>query len=230
MGTRKGKDIMVRKLEVLSLALAAFAALNALAACTASAAGERFHSEVEPTIVTAANTNTFVFSSSGASTECTTIVFKGTMRVRTEATWTMHPGYAGCTFLGEPATVDTAGCNYVFGAETASSVIPVEIECTAGAAMKVTSPGCTLTFGGQKLTGGVSVTNEGSGSTRDSRVVWEVGTTFSKSGSLCFLFSGTTGTLKGTTTVKGFIDNGVSGNIDEGATYTEGAQVGIWWE
>lgn len=63
---------------------------------------------------------------------------------------------------------------------------------------------------------------------------------FIKTGSLCFLVSGTTGVYSGTTTLKGYVDNGVSGPIDEvegaapgtdkSAVYTEGAQVGIWWE
>jgi hypothetical protein len=231
---------MIRNLKALGLALVALVALSALVASSASAAGERFHSEVEPTILTGTNTNTHVFAAGSAHVECTEATFRGTATLKTEATQTVHPTYNGCTFLGEPATVDTTGCNYVFSSETVAGVLPVEIECTSGYAIKVTSPGCTLTFGAQKNTGGVTVTNEGSGTTRDSKVVSSTGATFTKSGSLCFLVSGTTGTYTGTTTVKGFKDEGVTGPIDEteGAApgkdvttvYKEGAQVGVWWE
>jgi hypothetical protein len=231
---------MIHPLRTLGLASAVFIAIGALAASGASAAGERFHSEVEPTILTGVNTNTFVISMAGANTECTSATLSGTAPLKTEATMTLHPTYSNCTFLGEPATLDTTGCNFVFGSETVAGKLPVETECTTGYSIKLTSPGCTLTFGPQKDTGGLTVTNESSGSTRDFKAVWEVGVFFSKSGSLCFLISGTTGTIKGTMTVKGFKDEGVTGPIDEteGAApgkdvttvYKEGAQVGIWWE
>jgi hypothetical protein len=221
---------MIRNLKALGLALVALVALSAVVAGSASAAGERFHSEAEPTIITGVSTNTHVFAAGGANVECTGAEFKGTSKVKTETTQTVHPTYTGCTFIGEKATIDTAGCNYVFGSETVEGRLPVEIECTTGSSIKVTAPGCTLTFGAQKNTGGVTVTNEGSGNLRDSKVVSSTGATFTKSGSLCFLVSGTTGTYTGTTTVKGFKDEGVTGNIDEGATYKEGAQVGVWWE
>jgi len=231
---------MIRNLKALGLALVALVALSAVAAGSASAAGERFHSEVEPTIITGTSTNTHVFSAGGANVECTSATFNGTSTLKTEATQTVHPTYSGCTFIGEPATVDTTGCNYVFGSETVGGKLPAEIECTTGYSIKVTTPGCTLTFAAQKNTGGLTVTNEGAGSTRDTKTVSETGATFSKSGPLCFLVSGTTGTYKGTTTVKGFKDEGVTGPIDEteGAApgkdvttvYKEGAQVGIWWE
>jgi hypothetical protein len=231
---------MIRNLKALGLALVALVALSAVVAGSASAAGERFHSEVEPTIITGTSTNTHVFAASGATVECTGATFSGTSTLKTETTQTVHPTYSGCTFFGEPASVDTTGCNYVFESETVAGKMPAEIECTAGYAIKVTSPGCTLTFGPQKNTGGLVVTNEGAGTTRDTKTISETGATFSKSGPLCFAISGTTGTYKGTTTVKGFKDNGVTGPIDETegvapgkdvtAVYNEGAQVGIWWE
>jgi hypothetical protein len=236
----KGKATMIRNLKALGLALVALGALSAISAGGASAAGERFHSEVEPTILTGTNTNTQVTAFGGANIECTSVTFRGTATLKTESTLTLHPTYSGCSFLGEPATFDTTGCNYVFSSETVGGRLPGEIECTTGYAIKLTSPGCTLTFGAQKNTGGLAATNEGSGSTRDSKYVLQIGVTFSKSGSLCFLISGTTGTCSGTITVKGFKDEGVTGPIDEteGAApgkdvttiYKEGAQVGVWWE
>jgi hypothetical protein len=229
---------MTMNLKKLALAVVAGLLLSILTTSSASAAGERFHSEVEPTIVTGLNTNTHVFSPPGAPVECTEATFRGTTGLKTEALAIVHPTYFGCTFLGEPATVLTTGCSYVIRSETVSGKLPVETECLAGFAIKVKVPACTLTFGPQKNTGGVIVTNEGSGVTRDVKVVSETGATFSKSGSLCFLVSGTTGTYKGTATVKGFKDVEIDGRPDEvnaegkdeTAVYVEGAQVGIWWE
>jgi hypothetical protein len=204
------------------------------------AAGERFHSEVEPTILTGTNVGTHSIVTGETKLECTSVTFRGTAKLKTEATLTLHPAYSGCTYLGEPAAFDTTGCNYVFSSETIAGRLPAEIECTTGYAMKLTTPACTLSFSAHKNTGGLTVTNEGSGTTRSSKAVSATGVTFSKSGPLCFLVSGTTGTLTGTILFKGFNDNGVSGPIDEteGAApgkdvttvYTEGAQVGIWWE
>jgi hypothetical protein len=232
---------MIRNLKVLGLAIMALAALSGLVASGASAAGERFHSEAEPAIITGTSTNTHVFEpENGANAECTSATFRGTAKLKTEATQTVHPTYSGCTFLGEPATVDTTGCNYIAGSETVGGRLPTGIECTEGYTIKITTPGCTLTFGGQQFTGGMTVTNEGSGSTRDSKVVLAMSAVFSKSGSLCFLVAGTVATFTGTATVKGFKDEGVTGPIDETegaapgkdvtAVYKEGAQVGIWWE
>lgn len=48
-----------------------------------------------------------------------------------------------------------------------------------------------------------------------------------KQGIGCFAVAAIFGIYAGPTTIKGYKDNGVSGNIDEGATYTEGSQVGI---
>jgi hypothetical protein len=61
--------------------------------------------------------------------------------------------------------------------------------------------------------------NEGSGHERDIKVTLTAGLTLSKDElGTCFLISGTKG-LAGTITLKGFVDNGVTGPIDE----TEGA-------
>ena len=222
---------MIRKFKALGLALVAVFAFSAIAATGASAA--TFNSEVEPTILTGSNAGegNHVFKASGAEVVCTGAEFKGTAAKKAESTLRVHPTYTGCTFLSETATVDTSGCDYVFSATTnAGGHLPVSIACTGSSVIKVTTSACTLSFGTQNTTGGVKSTNLGSGSSRDSTVDATVTATFSKSGPLCFLISGTTGSYAGNTTVRGFVDNGVTGNIDEGATYKEGAQVGVWWE
>lgn len=241
---------MIRNLKALSLALVAIFAMGALVAGSASAAGERFHSETELTILTGVDepgTN-HVFKSGSLEITCENATFAGTAKgvkvaekdyVTTEQT--VHPTYTGCSdnVFGGTDTVDTTGCNYVFKSETnATKHLPAEIECTANFSIKVTAPGCTLSFGAQKNGGGVSVKNEGSGTTRDVTNASTTTATFTKSGFACGLVAGTTGEYIGPTTTKGYVDNGVTGNIDEvngaGADettiYHEGAQVGIWWQ
>lgn len=239
---------MIRNLKALGLALVAVLAMGAVVG-GASASAATFHSEKETTILTGANVGNHVFSSGSLAVTCTGATFAGTSKGTgsagnfTASTLTLHPTYTGCSdnVFGGTDTVDTTGCNYVFSATTnGTGHLPSDIECTEGYKIKVTAPGCTLEFGTQTTTGGVKNTNEGSGTSRDSKTVATVTATFSKNGSLCFLVSGTTGVYSGTTTLKGYEDNGVSGPIDEveGAApgtdkttvYTEGNQVGVWWE
>lgn len=228
---------MIRNFKALGLALVAILAMGAVIASSASAAGERFHSEKETTILTGENEGIHKFGlpNGSFSVECAKAEFKGTSKgeggTTTNKTLTLHPTYSECnSSLGE-ASVDTSGCNYVFKSETAATGhLPVEIECTTGSTIKVTAPGCTLSFGTQVNGGGLKTENKGSGTTRDSTTISTTTATFTKSGFGCFVISGTEGTYEGATTLKGFLDNGVTGNIDEGATYSEGAQVGIWWE
>ena len=222
---------MIRKFKALGLALVAVFAFSALAATGASAA--TFHSDVEPTIITGSNAGegSHVFKASGAEIQCPIAEFKGTAAKKTENTIKLHPTYGGCIFLEENAAIDTTGCDYIFhGTTNAGGHLPVQISCTGTNVIKVTTGACTLSFGNQTATGGVKATNFGSFSSRDMTVDATATVTFTKSGPLCFLISGTTGTYTGGTTVKGYVDNGVTGNIDEGATYKEGAQVGVWWE
>jgi hypothetical protein len=228
---------MIRNFKALGLALVAILAMGAVVAGSASAAGERFHSEKTATILTGVNEGIHVFGlpNNSFKVECSVGEFKGTSLgeggTTTNKTTTLHPTYSGCNSSLGAATVDTAGCNYVFGSETtAAKHLPVEIECTAGSTIKVTAPGCTLSFGSQVNGGGVSVANLGEKNLRDTTTVSTTTATFTKSGFGCFAVEGTSGTYSGATTLKGYEDKGVTGNIDEGATYTEGSQVGTWWE
>lgn len=220
---------MTRTLKALGLTLMAVCALGAITAAGASAA--TFNSGAEKTIVTGSSESNHVFTASGFSVECTTAEFKGTQVGTAVSTLTVHPTYTGCTSSLGNAPVDTTGCDYVFNATTnGTGHLPAAISCTASSVIKVTAPGCTLSFGTQNPTGGVVATNLGSGSTADVTVDATVTATFSKSGFGCFVISGTTGSYSGPTTLKGYVDEGTSGNIDEGATYTEGAQTGISWK
>jgi hypothetical protein len=109
--------------------------------------------------------------------------------------------------------------------------LPAAIKCTGSSKISVTTSACNLSFGSQAYTGGTKVVNAGAGATRDTTVSWTATAKFTKSGPFCFLVTGTTATFSGTTTSKCYEDHGTSGAIDlNTTTYTEGAQVGCWWE
>lgn len=235
---------MTRNLKAIGLALVAILAMGALVAGNASAAGERFHSEIEKTILTGeteAGTEDH-FRAGSLEITCKKTISRGTLVgagnagnfVATEIT--AHPTFIECSdnVFGGTDVVDSAGCNTVVKAETnASKHLPLEIECTTGAAIKVTAPGCTLSFGSQKAGGGFIVKNEGSGSTRSTTGTLTATLAFTKSGFSCGLISATIGEYISKGIGKGFVDNGRTGEIDEAAStavYTEGAQVGLWWE
>jgi hypothetical protein len=222
---------MIRNLKALGLALIALGALGAVMASGASAAGERFHCEKAPCIITGESEAPHVFAANVPVT-CSKAFFKGTQANLTETTQEVHPTYSGCEFLEEPATVDTNECDYVFESETtAAGHLPVSIKCTGSSKISVTTSACNLSFGSQANTGGIKVVNGGSGTSRDTTVTSTTGATFTKAGPFCFLVSGTTGTYSGPTTTKCYEDKGISGPVDlDTTTYTEGLQVGCWWE
>jgi hypothetical protein len=227
-----GGKKMSRNLKVIGLALMAVGALCAFMAPGASAA-ETFHCEVAPCISTGTSEASHVFKAGETEVVCKHSEFKGTSLNELETSLTLHPTYKECTFLGETATVDTEGCNYVFGSVTnATKHLPVSIECTlATERIKVTTGACTLSFAPQTTVGGVSNVNLGSKNERDTTTVSTTEATFTKSGPLCSLVAGTKGTYNGPTTTKCYKDLGTSGPIDQAATtYSEGLQVGCWWE
>lgn len=230
---------MTRTLKLLGLSLAALCAFGALLSSSALAAGETFHSEVETTILTGNNHNTNqLFAVSGITTTCKKATFKGTMLHNTESSITLFPTYTECEdSLGNKNIVfDTTGCAFVIGSETTGSGhLPLSVECTAGIkGMVKTDPSCTLTITPQTATNGIQVTNVGAGATREMTFHITASLAVDKGTQAGCFFLGNVLTYTGTGVLAGFVDNGVHGDIDEvtGHTtvYTEGAQVGIWWQ
>ena len=233
---------MIRIVKALGPALVAVLAMGALVAANASAAS--FHSEVERTILTGENesgTQDVIKAGSfevtcNKSTYSGTSVGGGASGNFVSSSITLHPTYSGCSdnVFGGTDTISTTGCSYIFEAETnATKHLPTSIECTTGFAIKIIASGCTLSFGTQLTSGGEGVKNEGVGSSRDITLTTTFKFKFTKSGFSCGLISATEAEYTGKTTLKGYIDNGVTGEIDEAAStavYTEGAQVGIWWQ
>ena len=221
---------MIRKFKALGLALVAVFAMSALAATGASAAS--FNSEANTTIVTGDDDNsTHTFAAGGVAVECTESTFTGTQSGTASATLSVRPIYNGCTFLGEPATVHTTGCTYEFSAVTnATGHLPAKIECTGSNMIKVTTSACSLTFNTTDTDRGVTATNLGSGKTADVTIHATADAEFTKSGPLCFLVVGNKGTYTGTSTLKGYTDTAIHGDLHGSFTVTEGAQVGISWK
>jgi len=204
-----------------------------LAISSASAAS--FHSEVEPTIITGSNSGEGGFQIAPADhtyvATCSNSEKKGTMPTKTVTSLTLHPTLAGCESSLGASPIDTSGCSIIIDANTnATGHLPMTWECNGTNKVKITSPGCTLSFEAQAMTRGAKATNIGAGSTRAITLDMTATGTFSKSGFACFVISGTTATFSGNMILRGYKDSGIFGEISEGATYSEGSQVGIWWE
>lgn len=228
---------MIRTLKLLGLVAVVIGAFSAISASGASAE-TLFHCEVEPCISTGTTEpgTKEKFAASGFTVECHG-EFASTSLHKTETTILVDPRYSNCESSLGAATVDTAGCYYVFTSHTnATGHLSVSVACTNSTeSIKVTAPGCTLSFGPQATKGGVKATNLGSGPTRDITLDTTSEATFSKSGSFCFAISGDTGLYSGTSTVTGYTDNaslgqGCTGLPDQSFSCTEGVQAGIWWE
>ena len=223
---------MIRKLRSFGLVLLVLSALGSIAATSASAAGEAFHAEGEPVIGTGTGESPHVFKIGSNEVTCKHAQFSSTTSGSTASSLTMHPEYTECTWLEEPAAIDADGCNLIFSAGTnGNGHLPIQLSCTSGKAVTVTSSACILSFGSQNAEGGARATNFGSGSTRNVTIEATATMTFTKSGPLCFLVPGNTGSYTGSSVAKGYVDSGVSGPIDEDkTTFTEGKQLGVWWE
>jgi hypothetical protein len=193
---------MKGKLKVLGLTFVAALAMSSVAASAASAQHE-FESNSSTTYLTATNEESHVFTAGLATVECTHAEFEGTQVGATADTVTVHPEYSGCSFLGNPASVTTTGCNYEFDSDTnATGHGAVTVKCAGASQIKVDAPGaCTIYFGSQTPSQGVSYTNLGGDVTVDATVTNVA--IAKKEGPLCFLVSNT-GTYSGAAIVEGF--------------------------
>jgi hypothetical protein len=253
------KSKMTHNLKALGLALLAVFAFGAVAASSASAVSV-FESEKEKTVLTGGEDKAgaeFGTKSSTIKVTCKKETFGGTVvgSPTTATKVTVHPKYEECEkILGNAVTVETTGCDYILYAETNNTPktppneaenqidAPVEIECTAGSAIKIKIGAvCTLTITSvaEKLHG-VVYDNEGTLKTRDIKVTPTVDKIkYSAPGIGCriggLLETGEDGFLtrdelgnKGIT-VKGFEDKELNGPSPHQEAFMEGSQVGILW-
>jgi len=224
---------MNRKLKALGLALVAISAMSAVAAPGASAViGEHeFHTE-GPSVLTGRNIGNEKFAVGTAGTvECTTSAFEST-QAGTEVsshtfksdTLTVTPRYTGCTFGGQPATVNFNHCAYVLDSDTTTGNpdgglhANVEIECLKNGKgediswIEIDTSVCTITIKSQTINHALSYENDTAFSTivratARKIVTGKAKTTESQTG--CLLFpTGAIGTYTGSSTVECFSNEG----------------------
>jgi uncharacterized protein YrzB (UPF0473 family) len=225
---------LIRNLKILGITLVAGLALSAMAASPGAA--KQFHSETEPTLLTAEQTESDLLTTNAGEITCTKITYEGTVSAKTTTTATLQPSYSGCHLIfiyTFKATIDTNGCAYVVSIEAGENPEnegEVEIECPSGKVIEVTAAlesfeffNCTVTVPPQKGLKKATFTNKGAGKERHLTVSLNLtGIEYVEHGESCAFEEGSTkttanGTYKGSTTIRGYADNG-----------KEGAQVGIW--
>jgi hypothetical protein len=214
----KGR-LMLTKLKIIGLTAIAALAVSAVAAATAQA-NPQFHVEEAPATITSWQTTQQVFTTAAGAIACTSISSTGSRSVLTTTTQSLLPTYDGCTtfgFIGAPIHVNA--CEYVFSL-TSDTTAPydanIAVACPAGKMIEVTGAfGCVLTVGPQTGLTGVSISNNGSKTTRDLNVSLNV--------------TGITYTTAGCSSPDGTYTNGV---LHGGATVTAdksaGGQQGLW--
>jgi hypothetical protein len=225
---------MIRNLKVLGLALVALCMTSAFMASSASAAGEKFRSASEKTVLTGATEAGSVeeFKATGVTIKCQG-KFESTGSAKELVTLTVSPTYTGCN---NGTTVTTNHCAYNFAAETTGTDAAVSIECETGEVIKVDIKGvCILSFAEQGVGGGVHYVNQGGNKVKIESTASEI--VFSKTAdathTLCGTISG-----KGTYNSKAIVEckvdtgtelTGTSRTTPAGLT-SEGANTNCEWK
>lgn len=229
--------MMARRISALCLSIVAMLGVAAVWTGSASALGEKFHSVVEPTVLTGTNEGEDTFTVGAFSVKCTTTTVSGTWTTKTPETMTLHPTYTGCEDSnGEAASIFTTGCNLVYWSEVlGTSDAKVEVECEAGQSIRVAVTACTMTITPQANLGATyangKVNNIGDITVKST---WEAG--FTKHG-LCLGIEGTKGKFTGSWTVTGYEDQCAAGEcpfapggVGDKDGYKEGKVVEIFWK
>jgi len=197
----------MKHLKTLGLAALAIAAITAFTGASSASAAE-FHASAVGTAIHGAQAESHKFTVTGSSVTCTTATFTGKTEALTSTTQKSHPEYSGCTAFGfVGATVNTAGCQYVFHANTGT--VDLE-ECTAGK-ITITASSvfgkCVIDIPNQTGINGQTFTTQGSAPSRDILVTTKstnVRDNVVTSTGICPLAVGehNNATYTGTTTVK----------------------------
>lgn len=229
--------MMIRRFSILGLVVAAVFGLVAVWTGSAWALEEKFHSEVEPTVLTGSNVGEDTFTVGAFSVKCKATVVSGTWATKTPETMTLHPTYTGCTdSTGEAAAITTTGCNLIYWSEVlGTSDAKVEVECEGTQVIKVAVTGCTMTIAKQSNLG-ATYANGAVGGVSDITVksTWEAG--FTKDG-LCLNIGANKGKFTGSTTVSGYVDSCAAGEcpfapggVGDKDGYKEGKVIEISWK
>jgi len=215
---------MIRKLRVLTLALAAVLATSAVAASGAQAASSLDVGET-PSVITGAIVNAaapHVWTFGKDTVKCEVANLEGTFTGANVTEGTLTGTYAKCKINGTAAEVRMNGCKYTLTNTPAAFVFNVDIaQCTTGKLIELKSlvVNCTITV---KEQGPVAkATMENVAGSNPNHVVANVaiaGLHSVADGTECLEPNGTTlaaGTLTGKTTVKAFEDLGLGAEKEE---------------
>jgi hypothetical protein len=171
---------MIRKLQVLGLAVVAVLAMSALGASAAQAAPE-FTCSAYPCTATGSNTlGNEKFTTEAGTVECDSHFLVERMRTAKEVeegktpdllgpspTVTVTPTYTGCTAFGFlNATVNVEGCDYIFHATEAVEAGKVykhhvDVHCPANQSIKIVAGTCRAEVTGKTKTETQAAVNQG---------------------------------------------------------------------
>jgi hypothetical protein len=205
----------MRSLRVVAVALAALIVGGAILASASSA--DELTAESYPVLLTGRNSPSSLdtYITTAGTVACKSVSYVGTITGAT-TTVSITPSYSNCTFFGFPAVVDVNECKLTtnIGAGTTGDG---DLSCPAGKSLTVTAitagtTKCTLHMSSQSdMTGTVTLSNTGSGTTRELHVRAQlsgVDYTHTKGTGLgaCAAGSGTNGSLEVTALVTGEAD------------------------
>lgn len=176
---------------------------------------KEFDTETAHTLLSASQVGEDVHTFEAGTWKCNVKTYTGTGTTTTSTTVSLTPAFSGCT---SGTTVDVNGCEYRYHTrKKGSSSQELSIACPEGKSIVITASNCHLTIPAQSGLTGITYTNEGTGKTRDFRVIHSItGLKYSQAPKAfpgCANGSFTNGTYSGSTTIK--------------ATNTAGEQVGL---
>jgi hypothetical protein len=143
-----------------------------------------FHSEVNSATITGAQVGTDIFTTSSGTVECEEITTKGAQATTFSESLSLTPAFTGCSAQTgfSSATIASNGCTYNFRADkelsSTTSEGTTDIVCPEGKELTITATlfgtsKCTIKVPAQNL-GTVEYHEEGSGATRDVKVVFDL--------------------------------------------------------
>lgn len=207
----------MRNLRKLGLVLMAVMALGAVVASAAQAESQFTATEYPATITGHQEGEVNRLVVGGITVECEVATFHGTL-AGASSSLTVTPDYTGCeTSLGTEATIDTAGCDYLFHAGAAvegsnhdSYEGSVDVSCETGKEIRVTAGFCNVDVAAQSINSGITYTNLTNAEPTEDVTV-DVNSTVAVKGTNVFLCpssvtSATTGTYESKVTIQGWTD------------------------
>jgi hypothetical protein len=228
-----GRNNMTRKFKALGVAFVALLAMGAVSALTApGASAAKFKCDVQPCTVTAEkdpeNPPHFVIGT-GLTVSCEEEKLEGTSELAETDALTVTPTWAKCTSSVGSATVKVNHCDLKLTSETINSHGEIHIGCVGEEKIELTTGGCTVKVGPQKVTGANYKNIPASGG-KPRHVTATVTSplTYTKSGLTCGFVSGAA-EFKGSYTVKCYEDKGKALSGTEATTppaTTHGNQTG----